>query len=131
MLNSLFSEWKPTFKLVDEKIKEKWSKIYDADDEISTVCFCLYSQFTWYLIYFKIMSCFITIRTGILQQLLPNIWEHHFMKSVRIRSYSGPYFCAFWLITERYLLSLRIQCTARNTVQKNSEYGHFSRSALK
>ena len=35
------------------------------------------------------------------------------VKSVRIRSYSGPYFFAFGL----------------NTDQNNSEYGHFSRSA--
>ena len=31
------------------------------------------------------------------------------MKSVRIRSYSGPYFPAFGLIRERYGVSLRIQ----------------------
>ena len=31
------------------------------------------------------------------------------MKSVRIESYSGPYFSAFELNTERYSLSLRIQ----------------------
>ena len=31
------------------------------------------------------------------------------VKSVRIRSYSGPYFPAFGLITERYGVSLRIQ----------------------
>ena len=36
----------------------------------------------------------------------------HCVKSVRIRSYSGPYFHAFTL----------------NTDQNNSEYGHFSRS---
>ena len=31
------------------------------------------------------------------------------MKSVRIRSFSGPYFPAFGLITERYSVSFRIQ----------------------
>ena len=36
----------------------------------------------------------------------------HCVKTVRIRSYSGPYFPAFGL----------------NTDQNNSEYGHFSRS---
>ena len=36
------------------------------------------------------------------------------VKSVRIRSYSGPYFFAFGL----------------NTDQNNSEYGHFSRSVI-
>ena len=33
----------------------------------------------------------------------------HCVKTVRIRSYSGPYFPAFGLNTERYGLSLRIQ----------------------
>ena len=33
----------------------------------------------------------------------------HCMKSVRIRSYSGPYFLAFALDKERYGVSLRIQ----------------------
>ena len=36
----------------------------------------------------------------------------HFVESVRIRSFSGPYFPAFELKTD----------------QKNSKYGHFSRS---
>ena len=31
------------------------------------------------------------------------------MKSVRIRSYSGPYFPAFGLNTKRYSVSVRIQ----------------------
>ena len=33
----------------------------------------------------------------------------HCMKSVRIRSFSGPYFPAFGLNTDRYSVSLRIQ----------------------
>ena len=33
----------------------------------------------------------------------------HCLKSVRIRSYSGPYFPAFGLNTERFRRSLRIQ----------------------
>ena len=33
----------------------------------------------------------------------------NYVKSVRIRSYSGPHFPAFWLNTERYSVSLRIQ----------------------
>ena len=32
----------------------------------------------------------------------------HYMKSVRIRSFSGPYFPEFGLNTKRYSLSLRI-----------------------
>ena len=35
--------------------------------------------------------------------------QHHCVKSVRIRSYSDPYFPAFGLNTERYFVSLRIQ----------------------
>ena len=35
------------------------------------------------------------------------------VKSVRIRSYSGPYFLAFWLNTERYRVSLYIHSDCR------------------
>ena len=35
--------------------------------------------------------------------------KYHCVKSVRIWSYSGPYFPAFRLNTERYEVSLRIQ----------------------
>ena len=34
--------------------------------------------------------------------------QKHCVKSVRIRSYSGPYFPAFAINTERYFVSLRI-----------------------
>ena len=37
------------------------------------------------------------------------MFDMHCVKSVRIRSYSGPHFPAFRLKTERYFLSLRIQ----------------------
>ena len=49
-----------------------------------------------------------------LQQLYQWL-DKHCMKSVRIRSYSGPYFSAFGL----------------NTDKNNSEYGHFSCSESK
>ena len=39
--------------------------------------------------------------------------ENHCMKSVRIRSYSGPYFPVFGMNTERYGVSLRIQFECR------------------
>ena len=57
------------------------------------------------------------------------------MKSVRIRSYSGPHFPAFGLNTERYGVSLRIQSPYSVQMreyadQNNSEYGHFLRSVL-
>ena len=38
---------------------------------------------------------------------------YHCVKSVHIRSYSGPYFPAFGLNTERYEVSLRIQSKCR------------------
>ena len=46
------------------------------------------------------------------------------VKSVPIQSYSGPYFPALVLRISPY--SVRM---LENTDQKNSEYGHFSRSA--
>ena len=49
----------------------------------------------------------------------------HCVKSVRIRSYSGPYFPAFGLNAERSPYSVQMQ---EKTDQNNSEYGHFSRS---
>ena len=61
-------------------------------------------------------------------------YNQHFVKSARIRSYSGPYFPAFGLNTERYSVSLCIQHSVRileNADQNNSEYGHFLRSANK
>ena len=51
----------------------------------------------------------------------------HCVKSVRIRSFSGLYFPAFGVNTKKciypYLVRMR-----KNTNQKNSEYGQFSRS---
>ena len=38
-----------------------------------------------------------------------NLHKEHCVKSVRIRSYSGPHFPAFGLNTERYSVSLRMQ----------------------
>ena len=56
--------------------------------------------------------------------------KKHCINGVRIRNYSGPYFPAFGLNTERYSVSLRIQYKVReNTEQNNSEYGCFFRSA--
>ena len=43
----------------------------------------------------------------LLTEKLPD--DLHFVKSVRIRSFSGPYFPAFGLNTEIYSVSLRIQ----------------------
>ena len=51
------------------------------------------------------------------------------MTSVHILKFFGPYFPALGLNKGRYGVSLRIQSEMlENTGQKNSEYGHFSRS---
>ena len=47
----------------------------------------------------------------------------HCVKRVHIPDFSGPYFTAFGLNTD-----LRMR---ENADQKNSEYGHFSRSGTK
>ena len=48
------------------------------------------------------------------------------MKSVRIQSYSGPYFPAYRLNTERYGVSFRIQSECeKNADPNNSKYGHL------
>ena len=49
----------------------------------------------------------------------------HCVKSVRIQSFSCLYFPGFGLNTERYSVGM-----PENTDQKNSEYWHFSRSAV-
>ena len=61
--------------------------------------------------------------------VVSRLGEKHCVKSVRIRSFSAPYFPAFRPNTERYSTSLRIQSEClENTDQKISKYGHFSRS---
>ena len=52
----------------------------------------------------------------------------HCIKSVRIRSYSGPYFPAFGLNSDIRSISPYSGRMWENTDQNNSEYGHFSRS---
>ena len=50
----------------------------------------------------------------------------HCVKSIGIRSYSGPYFPAFGLNTP--YLSVFIPNSRENTYQNNFEYGHFLHS---
>ena len=52
-----------------------------------------------------------------------NTGTNHCVKSVRIRSFSGPYFPAFRLSISPYSVRMR-----ENTDQKNSEYGLLLRS---
>ena len=59
----------------------------------------------------------------------------HYVKNIRIRRYSGKYFPAFELNTERYGISLGeshgVSVRMReNTNQKYSKYGQFLRSDL-
>ena len=55
------------------------------------------------------------------------LYLQHCVKNVDIRSFSGLYFPAFGILTERYSpYSVRVR---ENMDQKNSEYGHFSCSA--
>ena len=51
----------------------------------------------------------------------------HCVKSVRIRSYSGPYFPAVELIKIHCISPYSVRMR-ENTDKNNSEYGHFSRS---
>ena len=55
------------------------------------------------LLYYYFFSNFITHSCCVISP------GTHYVKSVRIRSYSGPYFLAFGLNTERYSVSFRIQ----------------------
>ena len=57
---------------------------------------------------------------------LKNSDDFHCVKSGRIGSFSGPYFPAFGLNTERYGVSLRIQSKfGKIRTRKKSEYGHL------
>ena len=64
------------------------------------------------------------------QSLMPSnpFPNFHWVKSVHIRSYSGPHFLAFGLNTERYSISPYSVQMRKNADQNNSKYGHFSRS---
>ena len=64
-------------------------------------------------------------------QKTQNSLLNHCVKSVHIRSFSGPYSLAFGLNTEIYFVSLRIQSECIIVDHKSSEYGHFSRSELR
>ena len=55
-----------------------------------------------------------------------NMYTCHGVKSVRIQSFSGPYFPAFGLNTEVYRVNFRIQTECG----KRSEYGEFLRNVL-
>ena len=86
-------------------------------------------QKTEMLTFFKIFKAEVPSEVFFLNELR----FRHCVKSVRIRSYSGPYFPGFGLNTERYKVSQRSISPYsvrmwENTDQNNSEYEHFSRS---
>ena len=59
--------------------------------------------------------------------------NRHFMKSVRIQSYSGPHFHAFGLNTGRDFLSLRIQSECgkmRTRITPNTDTSYVVRCLL-
>ena len=56
---------------------------------------------------FRTVNHFIHTEQGLM--IFSEIFEYHCVKSVRIRSFSGPHFSAFGLNTKRYSESLRIQ----------------------
>ena len=60
-------------------------------------CWSYFFIFPWHLKMGRVLNC-----TSLL-------WKMHCVKSVRIRSFSVPYFPVFRLNTERYGVSLRIQ----------------------
>ena len=64
---------------------------------------CIKSYFTLSVFYQ------LKIRVAVIQEPLNLFGMQHCVKSVRIQSFSGPYFLAFGLHTERYGVSLRMQ----------------------
>ena len=65
--------------------------------------------------------------TSIPNQFSLSIPAEQSVKSVCIRSYSGPYFLAFGLNTERYRVSLSIQFKCRKTrtrITPNTDTSH-------
>ena len=91
----LLNEWrnKQTKKLNNPK------KVLDLLYPIPTTCY--------HLQLFCLINFFVTSHTLI--HIAKVFSLRHCVKSVRIRSFSGPYFPSFGLNTERYGASLRIQ----------------------
>ena len=60
---------------------------------------------------------------NIINSFLPNVHIWHYVKGVRIWSFSGPYFPAFGV-------NIQSEFSREYTDQKNSEKGHFSSSVI-
>ena len=74
----------------------------------------------------KALFKFMTLQTGLGTTLLGS----HCVKSVQIRSFSGPYFPVFGLITEVYGVNLCIQSEYGKIRSRKNIFGHFLRSEL-
>ena len=92
----------------------------DANCNVEAGFICQKRKNYWY---YRGNTSFYTLRWGISWNCILNWKGSHCVRSVPIRSFSGLFFPAFGLNTERYSVS-------QNTDQKNSEYGQFSRSKL-
>ena len=100
----------------------------------SHLCSSTVEAFPW-VYKTKFLSCGHDIRCQVCSSLFLNlsyftlkdkIPVHHCIKSVRIWSYSGLYFPAFGLNTERYSVYIYVRI-GENVDQNNSKYWHFSR----
>ena len=72
-------------------------------------------------------SAYLMLPKDLFQTMLIWCYEKHCVKSVHIRSYSGPHFPAFGLNTERCGVSLRIQSKCgkiRTTITPNLDTFH-------
>ena len=99
--------------------------------DILDVVVCLFSSL---VSVYNFMSIFFLVPESLyvfLQVLKPKTSEDHYVKSIQIRSFSGPYFLVFEVNTERYSVSLHIQSEYREIRTRiNSVFGHFSRRGL-
>ena len=82
-----------------------------------TILLCYCSSSLLFLKYktqtIRVLVLWPSIKSFLSSKLMKHFFFHTAWKSVRIRSYSGPYFPAFGLNTERYSVSLRIQSKCR------------------
>ena len=68
--------------------------------------------------------CYLLGTRTLIATSMCKLYPVHCLKSVRIRSFSGPYFPAFRLNILYLSVSVRMR---ENTNQKYSKYGHISR----
>ena len=90
-----------------------WRYIQGIQGEISLFLELRFNDILLILYNGSAFSLFSYYMISPLQQQNTLFCDLHQVKSVHIRSYSGPYFPAFELNTERYGVSLRIQSKCR------------------